>query len=87
VANLALPCGQIKKVIPEKRLEQQLQVMHLLDKLENDNMPDAEVSTNTLLFADTRCRVAQTRSFTLRNTGQVRRLGVGLCGWLMRQRR
>jgi len=55
----------------EKKMEKQLEVMHLLDRMENDNIPDAAVSTNSLLFVDVRCGIPQKRSFVLSNTGQV----------------
>ena len=45
--------------------------MHLLDKLENDNMPDATVSTNTMLFSDVRAVYADA-ILHAGNTGQVR---------------
>eukprot|EP00698_Gefionella_okellyi_P011920 TRINITY_DN317_c0_g1_i1.p1 TRINITY_DN317_c0_g1~~TRINITY_DN317_c0_g1_i1.p1 ORF type:complete len:675 (-),score=112.24 TRINITY_DN317_c0_g1_i1:505-2529(-) len=59
------------KVVPEKRLAAQMAVMHLLDKMENDSIPDAQVNSNVLIFSDVRFDDERTQSVFLQNIGQV----------------
>eukprot|EP00727_Mastigamoeba_balamuthi_P006660 m51a1_g2614 putative type ii inositol -trisphosphate 5-phosphatase-like (1072) ;mRNA; r:512229-517451 len=62
---------KVKSIIPEARSKVYQELLKQLDMMENECMPDAHISTNTVSFGDTYYNVPQTRTVTLENTGQV----------------
>jgi len=62
---------KIKSIVAEKRSKVYQELVKELDKKENECMPDATVSTNSVTFSDIRYLVPSTQTISVENTGQV----------------
>ncbi|CAG8439804.1 7372_t:CDS:10 [Ambispora gerdemannii] len=63
---------KIKKILPYKQNEVYISIVRELDKFENDNLPDANVSCSVFDYGEIKYLGApQTKSVTIENTGHV----------------
>lgn len=62
---------QVKSVNAEKRNSAYQEIVKKLDKLENECMPDATVSSNNVTFNNVRYMVPSEQTIELENTGKV----------------
>lgn len=62
---------ECKKILPDKKADVYADLVKKLDKMENECMPDAHVSDNTVIFDDVRYLIPSTRTITITNTSKV----------------
>eukprot|EP01028_Stygiella_incarcerata_P008489 TRINITY_DN3701_c0_g1_i2.p1 TRINITY_DN3701_c0_g1~~TRINITY_DN3701_c0_g1_i2.p1 ORF type:complete len:754 (+),score=198.34 TRINITY_DN3701_c0_g1_i2:598-2859(+) len=62
---------EYKKIVEEKYTDVYMDVVKALDRLENEMLPECELSNNHLMFNDVMYDVPYHRRFVIRNSGQV----------------
>eukprot|EP00727_Mastigamoeba_balamuthi_P004490 m51a1_g14039 hypothetical protein (712) ;mRNA; f:1170592-1174281 len=62
---------RIKTIIPDARSRVYQELLKKLDTMENECMPDIQLSENSITYGNVHYMVPQTRVVTLRNSGQV----------------
>ncbi|KAI9207174.1 Endonuclease/exonuclease/phosphatase [Polychytrium aggregatum] len=68
---MALFQAKIRSIVNEKLVKTRTALIHELDKLENESIPDLHVSTNEIVFDNVRFLVPQAKSIVIENRGQV----------------
>jgi len=62
---------KVKSIIPERRAQVYQELLKQLDTMENETMPDVQISERMVDFGEVRYRHTVTRTVTLRNPGMV----------------
>lgn len=73
---------QIKSINAEKRNAAYQEIVKKLDKLENECMPDAQVSSNQVTFEKVRYMIPSEQTIELENTGKVPTITLSVGSWL-----